>query len=198
MKNFVMAPSLAVLSGPCCSPCRLFRQGRFMGRQGKCGKGWFSLCSRLDCRRKLQFQRRKGDTGISQPPQRVVAVWQNSIETLLALGVGDRLEAAIGVPDEKYISPAYREAYRKVPYKSLRDLDLETILMMKPDLVVGWFSTFQPKVLRSTGFGMGVVFAPLSRRHPFRQFPGKQWRWNMNRFCKWAGFFKRRNRRRLW
>lgn len=26
----------------------------------------------------------------SQPPQRVVAVWQNSIETLLALGVGDR------------------------------------------------------------------------------------------------------------
>lgn len=102
----------------------------------------------------------------SQPPQRVVAVWQNSIETLLALGVGDRLEAAIGVPDEKYISPAYREAYRKVPYKSLRDLDLETILMMKPDLVVGWFSTFQPKVLRSTGFwhgrGIRTFIAPAS------------------------------------
>ena len=27
------------------------------------------------------------------PPKRVVAVWQNSIETLLALGVGDRIIA---------------------------------------------------------------------------------------------------------
>ena len=29
------------------------------------------------------------------PPQRVVAVWQNSIETLLALGVGDRIVAGV-------------------------------------------------------------------------------------------------------
>lgn len=38
--------------------------------------------------------------------------------------------------------------------------------MMKPDLVVGWFSTFQPKVLRSTGFwhgrGIRTFIAPAS------------------------------------
>ena len=31
-----------------------------------------------------------------RPPERVVAVWQNSIETLLALGVGDRIVAGMG------------------------------------------------------------------------------------------------------
>ena len=38
----------------------------------------------------------------TKPPERVVAVWQNSIETLLALGVGDRIIAGNGVPDKKF------------------------------------------------------------------------------------------------
>ena len=73
-----------------------------------------------------------------QPPQRVVAVWQNSIETLLALGVGDRIIAGMGVPNVKYIRPEYRAAYEAIPYTSLENLDVETILMMQPDLIVGW------------------------------------------------------------
>lgn len=44
-----------------------------------------------------------------RPPERVVAVWQNSIETLLALGVGDRIVAGMGIPNEKYLRPEYRE-----------------------------------------------------------------------------------------
>ena len=42
------------------------------------------------------------------PPKRVAAVWQNSIETLLALGVGDRIIAGMGVPDRKYIREEYQ------------------------------------------------------------------------------------------
>ena len=34
----------------------------------------------------------------TKAPERVVCVWQNSIETLLALGVGDRIVAAMGLP----------------------------------------------------------------------------------------------------
>ena len=103
-----------------------------------------------------------------QPPQRVVAVWQNSIETLLALGMGDRIVAGMGVPDAKYIRPEYRAAYEALPYTSLENLDVETILMMQPDLIVGWSSTFSPKVLRGTEFwagrGVHTYIAPSSAR----------------------------------
>ena len=103
-----------------------------------------------------------------QPPQRVVAVWQNSIETLLALGVGDRIIAGMGVPDARYIRPEYRAAYEAIPYRSLENLDVETILMMQPDLIVGWSSTFSPKVLRGTAFwagrGVHTYIAPSSAR----------------------------------
>ena len=103
-----------------------------------------------------------------RPPQRVVAVWQNSIETLLALGVGDRIVAGMGVPDARYIRPEYRAAYEEIPYTSLEHLDVETILMMQPDLIVGWSSTFSSKVLRGTDFwagrGVHTYIAPSSAR----------------------------------
>ena len=44
----------------------------------------------------------------TKPPERVVAVWQNSIETLLALGVGDRIIAGNGVPDKKFFRKEYQ------------------------------------------------------------------------------------------
>lgn len=87
-----------------------------------------------------------------RPPQRVIAVWQNSIETLLALGVGDRIIAGNGVPDKKYFLPQYQEEYSKIPYTGIQLLDLETTMMLKPDFIIGWYSTFSPKVLRETEF----------------------------------------------
>lgn len=87
-----------------------------------------------------------------RPPKRIVAVWQNSVETLIALGVGDRIIAGMGIPDRKYVLPRYREAYDRIPYKSLQNLDLETIMMMDPDFILGWYSTFSTKVLRGTDF----------------------------------------------
>ena len=88
----------------------------------------------------------------TKPPERVVAVWQNSIETLLALGVGDRVIAGNGVPDKKFFLPQYQEQYSQIPYTGLQLLDVETTMMMKPDLIVGWHSTFSPKVIRPTAF----------------------------------------------
>lgn len=88
----------------------------------------------------------------TKPPERVVAVWQNSIETLLALGVGDRIIAGNGVPDKKFFRKEYQEQYSKIPYTGLQLLDLETTMMLKPDLIVGWHSTFAPKALRPTDF----------------------------------------------
>lgn len=84
--------------------------------------------------------------------KRIIGVWQNSIETLLALGVGDRIIAAIGVPDSKYIAKDYRDEYEKIPYKSMQIPDIETTLLWEPDLLVGWYSTFQKKNWKSSDF----------------------------------------------
>ncbi len=85
-------------------------------------------------------------------PERVVAMWQNSIETIIALGAGDRIVAGMGIPDRKYVRPEYREAYDKIPYKDLKYANLESVLMMKPDLLVGWKSTFTNKMLQTPTF----------------------------------------------
>lgn len=101
-----------------------------------------------------------------EPPQRIVAVWQNSIETLLALGVGDRIVAGMGVPSRDCIKEEYRAMYDRIPYKNLENLDVESVMMMHPDLIVGWYSTFSAKVLRSTDFwherGIHTYISPAS------------------------------------
>lgn len=102
----------------------------------------------------------------AEPPRRVVAIWQNSIETLCALGVGDRIVAAMGLPSGEYLRPAYREVYSRVPYTSMESLDVETVLMQEPDLIVGWQSSFTSKTLRDTAFwnsrGIATYISPGS------------------------------------
>lgn len=88
----------------------------------------------------------------TEVPDRVVAMWQNSIETIIALGEGDRIVAGMGIPNRKYVRPEYREAYDKIPYKDMQYANLESVLMMKPDLLVGWRSTFTNKGLRPPAF----------------------------------------------
>lgn len=88
----------------------------------------------------------------SAPPERVVAIWQNSIETLIALGEGDRIIAAMGLPSGDYLRPEYRAVYGQIPYTSMENLDVETIAMMDPDFIVGWSSSFDGKTLRGTDF----------------------------------------------
>lgn len=89
---------------------------------------------------------------LKYPPQRVIAVWQNSVETLLALGLQDRIVAAIGVPNEQCIKEEYREDYRNLPVVSTKSLDCETMLMLEPDFILAWESTFTDKVIRTTQF----------------------------------------------
>lgn len=107
-----------------------------------------------------------------QKPQRIIAIWQNSIENVLALGEGDKLVAALGVPDPRHIKEEYREQYRNLAKRSQGKvdtqyiMDVESALVLEPELIVGWYSTFGPKVLRSTDFwhkrGIDTYIAPSS------------------------------------
>lgn len=87
-----------------------------------------------------------------RPPQRVITVWQNSVETLLALGLKDHLVAALGVPYPECIKEEYRADYESIPLRQFKVLDTENILMLQPDFILAWYSTFTDKYTRSTDF----------------------------------------------
>lgn len=86
------------------------------------------------------------------PPGRVVTVWQNSVETLLALGLKDKIVAAVGVPYPECIKEEYRKEYSEIPIKQFQLLDTESLLMLSPNLIVAWASTFSYKVTKPTEF----------------------------------------------
>lgn len=86
----------------------------------------------------------------TQHPQRIVALWQNSIETLIALGAGDKIIAAAGVYNEKHLNPEYLEAYKRIPVRQTQIFSQENVLLMHPDFIAGWLFDFTGKV-RSIG-----------------------------------------------
>lgn len=86
----------------------------------------------------------------ASPPKRIVAMWQNSIETLLAFDAGDRIIAASGVSSDSVLSESSISAYRQIPIRFPQGLDVETLLMLEPDLIVGWLFDFTG---RSNGQG---------------------------------------------
>ena len=84
----------------------------------------------------------KDDTGaeirFKQPVQRIVALSPHIAETLLAAGAGDRLVGTVDYSD-------YPEAAKKIPrVGSYIRLDMEAIVALKPDLVIGWQSGNSP------------------------------------------------------
>lgn len=86
-------------------------------------------------------------------PERVITAWQNSAETMLALGLEDRIVSTIGVKEED-IAPSLKEAYKKIKDKEFNDftdtnvaMTKEKAVMLKPDFILAWKSTFSDKSL---------------------------------------------------
>lgn len=84
-------------------------------------------------------------TTYEKAPEKVLAVYQGSIETMLALGLEDHIAAAAGLDNEV---PQEQEA----GFASLNYLDeftpsLETVTMLEPDMIFSWGSLFGQKTL---------------------------------------------------
>ncbi|CAG4884088.1 Cobalamin-binding protein [Georgfuchsia toluolica] len=84
----------------------------------------------------------KDDSGaevhLRQPAQRVIALSPHIAETLMAAGAGERLVGSVQFSD-------YPAAVKKVPrIGSYARLDMEAIVALKPDLVIGWQSGNTP------------------------------------------------------
>lgn len=87
---------------------------------------------------------------IEKTPEKVVAVYQNSIETLLALGLEEHIVAAAGL-DHK-VKPEYEEAFSKVEYLDDWQPTKETVVMLEPDFILSWYSYFGEKRLGDVGY----------------------------------------------
>lgn len=87
---------------------------------------------------------------VNKAPEKVFAVYQDSIETLLALGLEDRIVACAGLDQD--VKEEYAEAFTKVNYLTEFSPDKETVLMLEPDFIVSWYSYFGEKKLGDVDF----------------------------------------------
>ncbi len=90
----------------------------------------------------------------SRVPDKVIVTRLNTAETLLALGVEDKIKA-INMQntdwDKKYDSE-YEAKGKALAYLTYRDLTREEAIMMTPDFMVGWASLFDDKRFGTTEF----------------------------------------------
>lgn len=78
-------------------------------------------------------------------PEKVLAIYQNSIETLLALGLEEHIIAASGLDHE--VKPQWKESFSKINYLTEFAPDKESVIMIKPDFILSWYSIFGEKKL---------------------------------------------------
>lgn len=86
------------------------------------------------------------DYTYKQAPERVVAVYQGSIETMIALGLEDRVIASYGLDNE--VKEEWKEGFARMNYQeSVFAPDKETVMLLQPDLILSWGSLFSEKNL---------------------------------------------------
>ena len=84
-------------------------------------------------------------TTYEKAPEKVLAVYQGSIETLLALGLEDHIVAAAGLDNE--VPDEQKAAFSKLNYLDEFRPSLETVTMLEPDMIFSWGSLFGEKTL---------------------------------------------------
>lgn len=85
------------------------------------------------------------ETTYEKAPEKVLAVYQGSIETMLALGLEDHLVATAGLDNE--VPDDMKDAFSKTNYLDEFTPSLETVTMLEPDMILSWGSLFSDKNL---------------------------------------------------
>ncbi|RDY28998.1 iron ABC transporter substrate-binding protein [Romboutsia weinsteinii] len=91
------------------------------------------------------YKKEPVEVTFEKAPEKVVAIYQNSIETMLALGLEDKIVAAAGLDHD--VKEEYKEAFSKVNYLEEFTPSKESIIMTQPDMILGWYSLFDDKRL---------------------------------------------------
>lgn len=119
----------------------------------------------------VNFELEKTEFTYEKAPERVITFWDNSLETMLALGLGDRIIMAVGANPDGLL-PELKEEYDKIAdglefYNDFLDsnaaLSKESAIMMEPDFILAWKSSFNDKTLGDTTYwnenGIGTYIA---------------------------------------
>ncbi len=84
---------------------------------------------------------REVETVYEKAPEKVIAVYQGSIETMIALGLEDRVIASYGLDNE--VKDEWKEGLEKMNYqKEPFAPDKETVTAAQPDMILSWGSIF--------------------------------------------------------
>ncbi len=85
------------------------------------------------------------ETVYEKQPEKVVAVYQGNVETMLALGLEDKIAAVAGL--EQAVLEEYQEPFGKL--KNLEEFtpSKETITAEEPDMIFSWASYFEESTL---------------------------------------------------
>lgn len=79
-------------------------------------------------------------------PEKVIAVYQGSIETLIALGLEEHIVASYGLDNE--VKDEWKAGFEKANYdESVFAPDKETATLLEPDMILSWGSLFSEKKL---------------------------------------------------
>lgn len=77
----------------------------------------------------------------TQPPEKVLAVYQGSIETMIALGLEDHVAASYGL--DNAVKPEWQAGLAKMNYsEDVFAPDRETVTLLQPDFILSWNSFF--------------------------------------------------------
>ena len=82
-------------------------------------------------------------------PEKVVVAYQNSIETMIELGLEDKIVLATGLDHD--VKDQYKEKFEKIKYND-QQLSKEEVVALEPDMILGWFSLFEEKNLGEVSF----------------------------------------------
>lgn len=86
------------------------------------------------------------ETVYEKAPERVVAVYQGCIKTMIALGLEDHVIASYGLDNE--VKDQWKDGFSRMHYdESVFAPDKETVTLLRPDLIFSWGSLFGDKKL---------------------------------------------------
>ena len=112
------------------------------------GTGLSALAAATEYPVTVMTTTREGDsleTVYEKAPEKVLAVYQGCIETLLALGLEDHIAAAAGLDNE--VPEDQKAAFDTLNYLDEFTPSLETVTMLDPDMIFSWGSYFGEKTL---------------------------------------------------
>ncbi len=90
------------------------------------------------------------DVTFDKAPEKVVAVYQDSVETLLALGLEDHVVGFGGLDED--VKPEYANAFAKTNVFEAWSPDKEAVLALEPDMILSWYSFFGDKKMGDVDF----------------------------------------------